>query len=270
MNEEQRIVWITGASSGIGEAVARGFARRGDGLALSARGPDRLEAVAEDLRARSPGLEVLTLPMDVTEADQVEYAYGQISRVFGRVDVLVANAGVGVMDFLEGLEPEQGIAAQIDTNLSGAILVTRNVLQGMKQRRSGHILLVASLASWIGVPGYSVYTASKFGVRGFAEALRREVRPWGINVSVIYPGPVANAFGTKPEALRAMNPPRPPGFVLTSEQAAEAIVRLADHPRRSLVVPARYLPAVWLNLLLPGVLDLAMAFYYRCRARGSA
>jgi hypothetical protein len=263
MKMEGRVVWITGASSGIGEAAARAFARRGACLALTARRKLPLETLAEELRVSHPGLDVLALPMDVTRLASLEDGCRRLQEHFGRVDLLVSNAGVGIMDFLDDLDPQQGISAQINTNLTGTILASRLVIPGMKQRRSGQILLVASLASWIGTPGYSVYAASKFGVRGFAEALRRELRPWGVHVSVLYPGPVANGFGQKSEVLQAMVPPRPPGFVSSSAQVAEAIVQLAERPRRSKVIPARYLPALWLNALAPGLADLFIGAFFR-------
>jgi len=267
MDQDRRVVWITGASSGIGEAAARAFARRGASLALTARRKPHLERLAQELRSSHPDLDVFTRPLDVTDPAGLEDTFRLIEQEFGRVDLLISNAGIGIMDGLDELDPAQGIIAQVNTNLTATILASRLVIPGMKQRRSGQILLVASLAGWIGTPGYSVYAASKFGVRGFAEALRRELRPWGIHVSVIYPGPVANEFGQKGDAVRAMTPPRPPGFILTSEQAAEAILQLADRPRRSKVVPARYLPAVWLNALMPGLADLLFRAFFRGFAR---
>jgi len=133
---------------------------------------------------------------------------------------------------------------------------TRAVLPHMLARRSGHIINMSSVAGWIAAPLYTVYAATKYGVRGFTEALRREVTPLGIRVSGIYPGPAATEFGQHvgENALKRRFKFFQ-GWSMTSEYVARRVIDLARHPRRTLIIPAWYRPLVWLNDAFPGLVD---------------
>jgi NADP-dependent 3-hydroxy acid dehydrogenase YdfG len=260
-----KVALITGASSGIGEATARALAKRGCALALAARRLDRLQALAQALE--EAGGQALPLALDVTRQEQVDSAIQLALDRLGGIDIAFCNAGIGRMDWLEDLDPGEGIQRQIDVNLVGTIRVARAVLPHMQSRRHGHIILMASLAGLIGSPTYSVYAASKFGVRGFAEALRREVTPWGIRVSVVFPGAVRTGFVSDAVARRHTGITTPRALVLDVEEVGETVARLAIHPRRQVVLPRVAWLAIWADRLLPGVIDSVVGRFFVRRER---
>ncbi len=254
---------ITGASSGIGEAAARVFARRGYRVALAARRRERLEALADEIRAA--GGEALVVPTDVSDAQAVETMVQTTLDAWGRIDVLVNNAGFGRLRWLENLHPLDDIEAQVRVNVLGVMWAARAVLPHMIEQRRGHIVNVSSVAGWLAAPGYTIYSATKFAVRGFTEALRREVSVFGVHVSGFYPGPVATEFGEHIGSKRKAK--MPDWMVLTSEQTAEMIYRMVTRPRRSLTVPWWFLPILWFNSHFPALSDWVQTRFYTRRLR---
>jgi short-subunit dehydrogenase len=244
---------ITGASSGIGAATARLFAGEGYRVVLAARRKERLDALAEEIQAA--GGEALSVPTDLTRLDQIQTLVETTLAEFDQIDMLFNNAGFGRLNWLEELDDEADIAAQIQVNLTGLIQLTRYVLPHMIGRQRGHIINMASIAALIGTPTYSVYAASKFGLRGFSEALRREVGIHGIRVSGIYPGGVDTGFGQKAGIKRKTGFSTPKALKLTSDDVARAVLRIANKPKRMFVIPRVMWIAVWLNTFFPGVLD---------------
>ncbi|MGC1376999.1 MAG: SDR family NAD(P)-dependent oxidoreductase [Anaerolineales bacterium] len=259
-----KVVLITGASSGFGEDAALLFAREGAVVALAARRVERLQALAEKIRAE--GGEALVIPTDVSSSADIQHMVKSVIEHYQRIDILFNNAGFGRLGRLEDLDPADDIRAQIAVNLTGLIEVTHAVLPHMLAKRSGHILNMSSVAGWVGAPRYSVYTATKFGARGFTDALRREVGLFGIKVTGIYPGPADTEFGqhTGNHAPKANAPSR---AKMTSEYVARKVVEAAKHPRRTVVLPWWYHLAFWLNFVAPGVVDwiLGAAFARRYR-----
>jgi short-subunit dehydrogenase len=256
-----RVVIVTGASSGIGEAAARGFAAAGDRVVLTARRAERLQQLAADL----PGS--LPVPADLTRSEDIRRVIAETLHTFGQIDVLVNNAGRGVYDWLERLE-EEDIRQEIALNLLAPILLTRSVLPMMQGQGRGVIINVGSAAGRIGAPTLSIYNTTKFGLDGFSEALRREVGPQGIRVCMIYPGGVAGTeFGRAGKRVD-LGVTTPGWLRLRVEQVAAAIVGLADRPRSRLVMPWVYNVAIASNTLLPSAVDRVMARTVR-RARGT-
>ncbi len=255
------VVLITGASSGFGADAARLFAREGCSVVLTARRVGRLQALAEEIHAQ--GGEALVVPLDVTQRTQIDDMVYTVLETCGRIDILFNNAGFGRLDWLENLAPERDIAAQIAVNLTGLIQVTRAVLPHMLARRSGHIINMSSVAGYLAAPLYSIYAATKFGVRGFTDALRREVAPFGIRVSGIYPGPAQTEFGqhTGSEALKR-NLPRPKGLSITSEYVARKVVEVAKRPRRALVIPWQFALLSWLAVHFPTTTDFIVTTFF--------
>lgn len=247
------VIIITGASSGIGEATARLFGRAGYRVVMAARRAERLQAVAEDLRAQ--GGEALPLPTDVSKLSEIHQLVSTTLEVYGQIDVLFNNAGLGRLDWLEALDPVDDILAQIEVNLLGVIYMTQAVLPHMIQRRSGHIINMSSVAGFIATPTYSIYAASKFGVRGFTEALRREVGIYNIRVSGIYPGGTETEFAGRARIQRKTRQTTPAALRLSSEEVAKAVFRLNRQPRRTLIQPWPMILAIWANRLLPGLMD---------------
>jgi short-subunit dehydrogenase len=188
----------------------------------------------------------------------------------GSIDLLVNNAGVGVMDWLDVLEPQAGIEQLIAVNLTGAIYVSRLVLPHMILARRGHIIFVASLAALVSTPTYSVYAASKAGMLAFADALRREVRVWGIHVSTLLPGAVSTSFAADSVARRRSRVTTPRRWVLSATQAGEAVARLAERPRRVWIVPGRMRPMIWLARTFPWLVDWAVEVGFVRRERPEA
>jgi hypothetical protein len=188
---------------------------------------------------------------------------------FGQIDILFNNAGYGCMNWLESLDPQLEIKPQIEVNLLGMVWMTQGVLPHMIERRSGHIINMASLAGLIAPPAYSIYAATKFAVRGFSEALRREVGVYGVRVSLICPGNVATEFG-KIASFRHPERTIPPSFLmLSAEDIAKAVLRLAYRPQRMVVIPHLMRFATWINFRMPGVLDWILESWFVRLERGN-
>jgi NADP-dependent 3-hydroxy acid dehydrogenase YdfG len=251
---KDKIVLITGASSGFGMAAARLFAREGSVVILAARRVDRLIALAEEIAAA--GGQAFPMPLDVSEQAQIEDAVQTVLERFGRIDVLFNNAGFGRLQWLETLDPAADIDTQIDVNLRGVIQMARAVLPSMLARRSGTIINMSSVAGRIAAPLYTIYAATKFGVRGFTDALRREVAPFGVRVCGIYPGAATTEFSQHSGTSEVKKKLKAPKFInMTSEYVARKVVSLAKHPRRAVTIPWWMVPVIWLDILVPGLVD---------------
>ena len=176
-----KVVIITGASSGFGASAAKLFAQEGCKVVLAARRLDRLEELAKELRAM--GTEALPIAMDVSQPDQIDAMVRSVVDAYGCIDILFNNAGFGRLDWFEALDPIKDIQGQITVDLLGVLWTARAVLPQMYKQRSGHIINMCSIGGWAAPPLYTVYSAAKFGVRGFTEALRRETIPFGVHAS---------------------------------------------------------------------------------------
>jgi NAD(P)-dependent dehydrogenase (short-subunit alcohol dehydrogenase family) len=183
-SQDDTPVWfITGCSTGFGQELARLVLARGWRAAVTARDKSRLSALVEDAGDRA-----LALDLDVTDAAQVKASVAAAEARFGRIDVLVNNAGYGYQSSIEEGEEDQ-IRAQFDANVFGLFALTRAVLPGMRKARKGHVINITSVAGYIGYQGSGYYAASKHAVEGFSDALAFEGAPLGINVTCVAPGP---------------------------------------------------------------------------------
>lgn len=250
---EQPVIIVTGASSGIGEAVARLFAEEGYRVVLAARRLDRLEAITGEINAN--GGQAVAVQADLSLFEDIQKLVATTISRFGQVDVLVNNAGFGRLKWLEQLDPDDDIQAQLQINLTATILVAREVIPHMIERRSGHIINMASLGGFIATPTYTVYSASKFGVRGFTEALRRELGVYGIYVTGVYPGGVKTEFKDHTGADRKTGRTTPASLRLEPEEVAQAILNVVNHPRRTVILPWQMRFMVWINRHFPGIVD---------------
>lgn len=174
--------FITGASSGFGRAFAQHAIDRGHNVVATARRPETLAALA----AQAPG-RVLALALDVTRPPEAQAAVDAALGRFGRIDVLINNAGYGIVGAFEET-PDSELRAQLETNFFGAMNVTRAALPALRAQRGGAIVNLSSLGGQLSFAGFSAYSASKFALEGASEALAQEVAPFGIKVLIVEPG----------------------------------------------------------------------------------
>lgn len=259
---KDKVVLITGASSGFGEDAARLFAQEGCKVVLAARRLDRLQALAAEIQ--NAGGEALAVPVDLNVPAEIKVMVQTALDLYGHIDILFNNAGYGSVDWFEKLDPERGIETIIKVNLIGTMLVTRAVLPHMLKRRKGHIINMSSVAGLIAPPLISTYSAGKYGVRAFTDALRREVGPFGVRVSGIYPGPAATEFGKRltrtksRETIRRLKYPH-----MTSAYVAKRVVDVAKRPRRTLVIPWWFRIVTAFDTLFPVVVDWVLYLFSR-------
>ena len=238
---EGEVAIVTGASSGIGAATARELGRRGAAVVLAARRADALEAQAEMIR--DAGGDAIAIPTDLTDRAQLEQLAQRASEAFGRVDVLVNNAGANWSRSLAVTRLDD-IVDLVEVNLLGAVLLTRAVLPGMLERRHGAVITIGSLSGRVAME--PLYSATKHGLRGFSLALRRQLEGSGVSASLVSPGNVRTAMTAQVEA--AMPGP---------EVVATAVANLITHPRREVVIPAKHYAIALLEQALPRVADFA-------------
>jgi NAD(P)-dependent dehydrogenase (short-subunit alcohol dehydrogenase family) len=185
-------VWfITGCSTGFGRSLAARVLASGAQAVLTARDPASLADLAQ-----AGGSRCLTLALDVRDAGQAREAVRQAEQRFGRIDVLVNNAGYGYQATVEEAEDAQ-IRAVFETNVFGVFNVTRAVVPGMRRRRSGCILSIGSVAGLVGFPGSGYYAATKHAIEGWSDALAAELKPLGVRVACIEPGPFRTDFASR-------------------------------------------------------------------------
>jgi short-subunit dehydrogenase len=243
-----------GASSGFGEDAALLFAAEGCKVALAARRIDRLQNLAAKIQ--DEGGEAMAIPVDIVVEADIKNMVETTIDLYGRIDILFNNAGIGKVDWFEKHHPERDIDTLMQVNLIGLMQVTREVLPYMLKRGEGQIINMVSVAGLIAAPLISSYAASKFGVRGFTDALRREVQPLGIRVTAIYPGPAATEFGQHVGKNEAYNKTRwILGTHLSSEYVARRVVGVAKHPRRTLIIPWWFRLIYWFDMLFPVLTD---------------
>ena len=232
-------VWfITGSARGLGRSITKAALAAGYRVAATARNPEHLKEFAKAYPDQ-----ILVLPLDVTSREQIKQAVTQSVSHFGRIDVLINNAGFGITGAAEAFTDDQ-VRSQLETNLYAPIEVTRAILPYMRKQRSGRIMQISSIGGRIGTPGVSIYQAAKFGLSGFAEALSREVMPLGIKVTSVEPGGFRTDWaGTSMSYAPAIEEyEQTVGFVTQflkgdgfvpmgdPDKAAKVLIDLAEHP----------------------------------------
>jgi short-subunit dehydrogenase len=247
-------VFITGASSGIGAALAREFSREGADVALVARRLDRLEALASEIS--KTGRRTVVIPCDVTRDGDLQRAAGQARAALGKLDVVVANAGFGVTGKLETLSLED-YRRQFETNVFGVLRTVYTTLDDLKQTR-GRLVLIGSVSGHVAVPGSSAYSMSKFAVHALAASLGHELAPYGVAVTLISPGFVESEIGQVDNrgVWRGQAPrrPIPAAIVMATPTAARKIVSAVARRRREVVITGFGKAAVMLQRHVPWLL----------------
>jgi len=199
---KNKIVVVTGASSGLGEATARLLSAQGATVVLGARRADRLQSLAKDLESR--GGKALALTTDVTRREQVKALVDSAVQAYGRIDVMINNAGLMPQAALERLKVDEW-EQMIDVNIKGVLYGIAAALPHMQRQKAGHFINVSSVAGHRVGPGFAVYAATKYAVRALSEGLRQEVKPYNIRTTVISPGAVATELPdsvTDPDASK--------------------------------------------------------------------
>ena len=259
----KQVVIITGASDGIGAELARQMARQ-DGaklaLVLAARSAEKLEHVAE--QCRQAGAQVLVRPTDVGQEDACRGLIADTVARFGRIDTLVNNAGMSAHALLEDVTDMAWYQQLMRINLWGSAWCTHAALPHLKASR-GRIVVVSSLAGLVGVPGRTAYSATKFAMTGFFEALRIEMLPHGVSVTLTYPGVVATEIryrGLNAQGQVAGQSGLDERGAMSIEECARLIRVGAEKRQREVVMSAKGKLARWLKLIAPGLVDkLALA-----------
>ncbi|HKJ10680.1 MAG TPA: SDR family NAD(P)-dependent oxidoreductase [Gammaproteobacteria bacterium] len=228
---------VTGASSGIGMAAARALHGEGMRVALAARSADKLQALAEEL-----GEDCMVVPTDVGDEQQVEHLFARVKEQWGGLDLLLNNAGVGYAGSLETGNTEEW-RATIDANLYGVLFCTRAAIPLLRGRPGAMISTVSSVGGRHGIEGWAVYNATKFAVVGLHDALRKELGPEGIRVSLIEPGAVYTQWGYN-VSEQAMRERRDSVEALHAEDVATALVHAFVQPanvnlQEMLIMPTR-------------------------------
>lgn len=237
-----KLIFITGATSGIGEACARKFAEMGSNLILNGRNTEKLEALKEELTGR--GVEVLTLPFDVRNREEMRRAVDSLEGKWQQIDVLVNNAGLvlGMDKEHEGSLDEWDIV--IDTNIKALLAMTRMIVPGMVTRQRGHIINIGSIAGDAAYAGGSVYCATKAAVKALSDGLRIDLVDTPLRVTNIKPGMVETNFsvvrfrGDKDKADAVYNGIRP----LTGENIAEVVYYAASAPEHVQIAEVLVMP----------------------------
>ena len=256
-----KVVIVTGASSGIGEAVAREFARGGAVTVLAARRAERLKRLQEEIEEM--GGQALAIPTDLTKLGEITHLVQETLANYGRIDVLANIAGWAIYDWFEQLSPEE-LRQTYEVNVIGLAELTRQVIPAMKAQRSGFILNMSSYVSRISVPPLTVYASTKYAIEGLTDGLRRALLPWGIAVIRIHPSSVSGTEFNQ-RVLRdgtVHYQPVPIGRI-SREQLARHIVDLVRRPRRALFISRLYEVPVLLNKLFPEAVDWISATWVR-------
>ena len=242
--------FLTGASSGIGESLARELVRRGHRVALASRSADRLSELREQLCAK--GDEALAFPLDVRDAAAVSDAVGKTVDSWGQIDVAIANAGIGFPTPARKFSLEDARSI-MQTNFDGMLTLFAATIPAMVERQAGQFVGIASVAGLRGLPGASMYSASKAAMQTFLEASRIELKRQGVAVTVVNPGFIATPMTEKNKY--------PMPFIMSAGRAASIIAGGIESRRRTVEFPlpmslvmrtARLLPAfVWERLAAP-------------------
>ncbi len=259
MKFKNKVVVVTGASSGIGEQTCIDFAKRGADVVLVARSESKIEAIAEKIR-QNYHVHALALPCDVSKKAQVLSMSKKVFDEFEHIDILVNNAGFGIFGSVNDLSIEE-MEEQIATNLLGTIYCTKAFLSSMLNRKHGHIVNVASVAGSIGIPGFASYCASKFGMLGFSQSLYHELKGTGVGVTVVSPITVKTNFFNN-QSFKKIRPNYSP-VGLSASHVSKAIMRAANSRRLEIIVPFYVRGAVWFTQTLPYLINPVVGATFR-------
>lgn len=237
---QNKVALVTGASSGIGRALALELARRGAAVGLLARREDLLREVVREIEAQ--GGKASALPADVTDTNAVRAAVSALQSEFGPIDLLIANAGVGATTAGGKLEPE-GVAKVFSVNVIGVVNSVTAVIPQMVERGRGQLAVISSLAAYRGLPKSAAYCASKAAISSLFESLRLDLQPKGIDVTIIHPGFIKTPLTAGRQAKLP--------FVLEADDAARKMIRVIEKRKKSYAFPWQLATIVRAGMLMP-------------------
>jgi short-subunit dehydrogenase len=255
MDLDGKVAVVTGASMGIGEALAKIFCDHGAAVVLLSRDAGRVEAARTRV---GHGERTLALACDVRSRDDIDRVVALAMHHYGRIDIWVNNAGQGLLDSVEQVDGA-ACRAIFDTNFFGALACMQAVVPAMKPRGGGSIINISSVAGHIPLPFHAVYSATKFALNAIGKAARIELRDAGIQVMTVCPGFVRTDFGANAIRGRELKQVRP-GSVrgVSAERVARAVLRGYRKQKREVVVPWTMHPVIKLYQLFPGLVEWSM------------
>jgi NAD(P)-dependent dehydrogenase (short-subunit alcohol dehydrogenase family) len=240
MQWTNRVVLITGASSGIGRGLTLELARLGARAGLLARRADFLQEVVAEIETH--GGKALALPADVTDASAVRAAVDTLQQRFGPIDLLIANAGVGATVAGGRLEPD-GVARVFNVNVIGVVNCVTAVIPQMIERGRGHLAVISSLAAYRGLPKSAAYCSSKAAISSLFESLRLDLQPKGIDVTIIHPGFIKTPLTAGRQAKLP--------FLMEVDDAARKMIRAIEKRKKSYAFPWQLATIVRVGMVMP-------------------
>jgi short-subunit dehydrogenase len=262
-----KVILITGASSGIGHATAIALARERVKLVLVARRENLLMALAEQVR--SAGSAAMVLPLDLRQPDQVKKMIHSTLDHFGRIDVLVNNAAFGYYGTVENT-PHEVVREIFDLNFEAPLVALQLVIPVMRAQGGGHIINMSSVAGKRGLPLTGIYCATKFALHGISEALRVEMKGSGIEVSIICPAATHTEFGANIRRGDVNQNFKSMGHIQSAEEVARSVVQCMKEPKAEVYPYRTSKLLVWVNAIAPSLVDKVMARFFRGRIQARA
>ncbi|MEO0295482.1 MAG: SDR family oxidoreductase [candidate division WOR-3 bacterium] len=255
---------ITGASSGLGKALAYKIAKEGGNILIGSRKREILENIKDEILSKF-NVKVITTFLDVTDKNSVKNFIFVALESFDSIDCLINNAGMGLYSKIEDVTDED-FQKLFDLNVKGVFLLTREVIPYMKKQGKGIIVNVSSLAGYVGTPYMSVYAATKFAVRGFTDSLRRELKPFRIKVIGVYPGPFeSDFFKNAINKIGAQNVSKNKLMWSNSEKVAEKIIEGIKKGKKNIYIKPLWKVIAKMHDNIPFLFDLFLSSnkYYK-------
>ncbi|MDQ3047034.1 MAG: SDR family oxidoreductase [Bacteroidota bacterium] len=248
---KNKVVWITGASSGIGEALAHAFALQGAKLILSARREEELQRVKTAIKL--PEADVLLLPLDLGDTANIDKLTQKAISTFGRIDLLINNGGISQRSLVKNTSPEID-RKLMEVNFFGTVAITKSVLPSMIKSQSGHIVVISSIAGKFGFYLRSSYAASKHALHGFFESLRMEIHSDNVKVLIVCPGKIKtnislNALTGDGNTHKRMDASTEKG--MSAEECANKILLAISKNKEEVFIGGKELNAVWVKRFFP-------------------
>ncbi len=258
IDSNEKVVWITGASSGIGKAMAFEWVRLGYKVVLSARRKELLEEIATQIKTN--GGEVLAVPADIMDEASIENAVQQIISIWGRIDIAVANAGFGVIGSIEKLTANEW-SRQLQGNITGLALTIKYALPHLK-KNNGRIGLVGSVGAYLPSPSFGAYGASKAAVQSIGLTLQVELMGSGVSCTTLHPGFVASEI-TRVDNEGTLHPeradPRPEKLIWPTNKAAKVMVNAILRRKRVYIFTTHGRVLVWLQRWFPALIRMIIS-----------